>query len=202
METEKITLVKVEKKDIVNGHFEVPDNITHIGDWAFYNNQLTSIDLKNVTHIGDWAFRGNVEITQNGKSIRMIDGIATFLYNSKTIAGFEVFKGEFFNTKKLCYVAKKGDFTAHGKTSKKSVEDVNFKFLQANLDVEKLVNEIKEKGFMSVIDFRLITGACELGCKNFLNEKGIANIKELPLFDAIFLIRNQFGWDRISKYFE
>ena len=38
----------------------VLENVTTIGEWAFYNNQLTSVEIPNsVTTIGDYAFHSN-----------------------------------------------------------------------------------------------------------------------------------------------
>ena len=68
------------------------------------------------------------------------------------------------------YIAQKGNFTAHGKTIKKAILDLEFKIVR-----EKLSNEpINGNTIMSVKHYRIITGACELGCKDFMNKNGIS----------------------------
>nr|WP_299067097.1 hypothetical protein [uncultured Allomuricauda sp.] len=174
--------------------------VTHIGNGAFDGNQITELDLKQVTHIGNGAFRGNVRIVKGNQSIRMVDGIATVLRKKRNIDGFQVSEGKFFNRNKKCYVATKGDFSAHGGSLREAIDDVNFKYLQENQSVEEIVSEVKEKGVMNVGHFRLITGACRMGCKNFLDQKGIKET-ELPLKKPLKLLEGQFGWGRIQELF-
>ncbi|MCQ4155097.1 leucine-rich repeat domain-containing protein, partial [Riemerella anatipestifer] len=60
MKIENNKLVYADNSDLINGKLIIPNSVTHIGDWAFDGNQLTSLEIPNsVTHIGDWAFDGN-----------------------------------------------------------------------------------------------------------------------------------------------
>jgi len=48
-----------QNKITENNTFRIPDSVTEIGDYAFYNNRnLESIDLNKVTKIGSYAFSG------------------------------------------------------------------------------------------------------------------------------------------------
>jgi hypothetical protein len=47
-------------KGYLGDKIKIPEDITHIGDEAFYNNDFTELNLPNsVTHIGDEAFSSN-----------------------------------------------------------------------------------------------------------------------------------------------
>ena len=43
------------------------------------------------------------------------------------------------------YIAKRGKLSAHGKTLKDAISDVNFKYLQSTIDLDKFVAYIKPK---------------------------------------------------------
>lgn len=45
--------------------FAKPDNIKHIGDWGFWGNQLTTVNLPAATEIGEGAFGSNRLTTLN-----------------------------------------------------------------------------------------------------------------------------------------
>ena len=178
---------------------EIPNSVTHIKNGAFSHNKLTSVEIPNsVTHIGSFAFDINVEINQGERKIRMIDGIATVIIKEKKVEDFKVFEAEFFNTGEKCFVAEKGEFKAHGKTLKTALEDVNFMFLLHNINIEEIKKEIEKTGKITLEQFRLITGACQIGCENFLKEEQIIK-KELSIKEAINLLENKHGWDKLKE---
>jgi len=180
---------------------EIPNSVTHIGDWAFRGNQLTSVEIPNsVTHIGDWAFDEGVRIVQGNKTIQMVDGIATIMRKKKRVSDINVYEGKFFNRNQKCFVANKGDYWAHADTIRQAVEDVNFKFLQENFNVEEIVKEIKESKTITVNQFRLLTGACSGGCSNFMEQRNLTKT-EYPLNEAFEILKGQFGWDKIRMHF-
>ncbi|WIL01335.1 ribonuclease inhibitor [Riemerella phage vB_RanS_CRP6] len=202
MKIENNKLVYADNSDLINGKLIIPNSVTHIGDWAFDGNQLTSVEIPNsVTHIGDWAFDWSVDIIIGNHKISMIDGIATIIRKKKKVDDFNVFEGSFFNTKRKCYVAQKDSFFAHGDTIREAVEDVNFKFLQENANVDDIVTEILKTQKITVSQFRLITGACKAGCENFLKSNGIKTT-EMSLDKALTILEGQYGWDKIKNYFK
>ena len=66
-------------------------------------------------------------------------------------------------------MAEKENFTAHGDTIKKAVEDLQFKII-----AERLKNEpIKADTQFTVKYYRTITGACDLGCRHWMENHGL-----------------------------
>ncbi|RDY58471.1 leucine-rich repeat domain-containing protein [Flagellimonas nanhaiensis] len=180
---------------------EIPNSVTHIGSGAFRGNQLTSIEIPNsVTHIGDWAFDGNVRIIQGNKSIRMIDGIATVMRKKRKVSDMTIYEGKFFNRDKKCFVASKGEYWAHGHTIREAIDDVVFKFMQEDSNIEEVVSNIKKSQIMTVNQFRLLTGACRAGCQNFLEQRKMKKTS-FPLNEALDILNGQYGWSRIQEFF-
>ena len=200
-DTIKITGINSNEKKIVIPSQIDGFSVTHIGSGAFRSNNLTEVTIPNsVTHIGDWAFEESVIITQANHKIQMIDGIATVIRSKKKRDEFTIYEGSLFNRKEKCFVAKRDKYYAHGETIKQAIEDVNFKFLQENLEVQDLVNQIKRKQTISVSEFRLLTGACKMGCESFMKQNNLTETT-YPLTKALDLLKNQFGWSKIQEHF-
>jgi hypothetical protein len=200
-DTIKITGINTNDKNIIIPITIDSFSVTHIGYWAFRGNNLTEVTIPNsVTHIGSGAFDGNVIIIQSNHKIKMIDGIATIVRSKKKRDAFTIYEGLLFNRKEKCYVASRDKYFAHAETIKEAIEDVNFKFLQDNLEVKDLVNEIKDKKTMSVSEFRLLTGACKMGCESFMKQNNLTETT-YPLTKALDLLKNQFGWTKIIEHF-
>jgi len=139
-----------------------------------------------------------VILKSKNNTIKIIDGIATVVRKKRKLGEFQIYQGKIFNNNEKCFVAERGEVFAHAQTSKQAVEDANFKYLSHNYDISYVTEEINKTKTMSVSQFRLITGACKMGCDNFLKNK---NIQEtiLPLEKALVLIKDQYGWDRIKE---
>ena len=99
--------------------------------------------------------------------------------------------------KQDCYVAEKDGFTAHGETVKKAIADLQFKIV-----AEKLKNEpIKADTMITVNHYRLVTGACELGVKAWMQQNGLTGTEEMRA-DALLPIlkkTNAYGLERFTQ---
>ena len=128
---------------------------------------------------------GDIYLSENAKlnhyktkdlNYKSVDNSMFVIVSTKDTKGIKIHTG--YNIQKIengkiikqdCYVAKKDSFYAHGETAKKAIGDLQFKIVS-----EKLKNEpILEDTELTVSHYRLITGACELGCKNFMEQNNI-----------------------------
>jgi hypothetical protein len=124
--------------------------------------------------------------------------------SEKNLNEFKIYKGFFFrggDLKVLYYIAEKDGYFAHGSSMKEAIEDCNFKYLQEHLDKDDLIKQIKEKGSVTIQDYRLLTGACQLGVNKFLSEKGITG-DSLTIDQVIELTKGAYGGNVFREYFE
>jgi hypothetical protein len=125
-----------------------------------------------------------------------------------TIEGqdYELRTGKKVGKNETFYIVSKDDFHAHGKDIKTAFEDLQFK-----IQSERLKNEpINEETLVTVAHYRVITGACNLGCKDFLDRHKIPYkmvgervVEEEPI-KAIALLKllekdGAYGMDRFKK---
>jgi len=148
----------------------------------------------------------NKTITYNGKSVNIIvvDGYTMIVKGRKSKGDFTIYNTEYlvgsnstFNYSK-CIVAEKGGYFAHGRTIKEAIEDVNFKYLQETLDVKQLVKDIKDCGYITSNDYRLLTGACRLGVDRFMVLNNITDDK-LPIDKAKKLVEGHYGYAKFME---
>ena len=67
-------------------------------------------------------------------------------------------------------------YCAHGDTAAQAIGDAIWKDPKRRPSLEKLVAEIKpvvKTRKITLKEFRVLTGACESGCKHFLEQKGL-----------------------------
>ena len=104
----------------------------------------------------------------------------------------------YFPSRERAFVAKRGDFNAHGNTVKEAVSDLLFKEQQA-MDVSEHVKRVKEQGYVTPNDYRLLTGACRQGTEQFLHANGFTWEDRLPIGEVCKLVKDQFGGSRFIE---
>ena len=132
-----------------------------------------------------------------------IDGSRMIKLNSKKLGALTIYKTQYVDdfkqgNKTYQYVAERGEFTAHGKSIKEAVSDVEFKVLQSQ-DVKEHVKRVKEQGFITPNDYRLLTGACRYGTNRWLEENGYTWEDSMPIDVVIELTKGQYGHDRLLQ---
>ena len=177
---------------------------------CFNSNQaLTSISLPVLETCGYYCFSSNQALTSisircNKLNAKNVDGYPFVIENEKTTKGIKIYTG--YNLvqvtgkkiqKQACYVAEKEGFTAHGDTPKKAISDLQFKVV-----AEKLKNEpIKADTLITVNHYRLITGACEMGVKSWIEQNKLTGKENMRADELLPLLikTNAYGIDRFKQ---
>jgi hypothetical protein len=187
----------------------ISDSVAEIGDCAFYSNKLTNAVIPDsVTDIGARAFDHNEDL-KNIKwrdisyPVRYFDGYLSVTDKTYTVNDITMHKCRYFGGSfDKHYIAEKGDYVAHGNTPRKAINDLNFKILSENFEIDEVVNLIKQTGRINKNQYRLLTGACSMGVDKFIkqNEKFIKN-DQMKLDDMIKMTKNHYGHSRIVELF-
>ncbi len=164
----------------------------------------TDVKFKNIGYVD---LNNLIQITTRGKTLKLqyIDGYTMIIHSSKVKDGFKISKAQYLKGGDLkalpkCFIAEKEGYFAHGDTVAKAISDCNFKFLQNNLDINALVYEIKQKKTVSKNEYRLLTGACQLGVEQFCKENRIDS-DSIELDRMIELTKNSYGSEKIKELF-
>jgi hypothetical protein len=153
------------------------------GDGNFsYNAALTTIgDFPLLATAGDGNFRDNAALTtiKIGAlkfQIKSVDGSCFVVQKERNAKGTKIYTG--FNLlsitkgaidKRECYVAEKEGFYAHGDTVKQAIGDMQFKMVAEKLKKDPITKDTK----LTVMYYRTITGACDFGCREFMDKHKI-----------------------------
>lgn len=98
----------------------------------------------------------------------------------------------------LGYCVVENKLSVHGKTLKQAMEDLTFKKLK-DIDTSKIVKEIKKTGKITRMQYRAITGACQMGTEAFCNKHSIT-VDEISLEELRkILTTDNYGAERFWK---
>jgi len=130
------------------------------------------------------------------------DGLMFLVDSSRTSKGIKILSGIYalkITDNKVEYksgfIALKENFTAHGETLKKAISDLQFKLVS-----EKLKNEpILPDTIINDNYYRLVTGACEMGVKEWRKQNGIIQ-DEITAKDLLPILEksNAYGLEKFK----
>ena len=103
-----------------------------------------------------------------------------------------------------CYIAKSGDYFAHGKTLKKAVSDAKAKAFK-NTPIEDRIAEFiavcgigKHSAEKLSVWHNVLTGSCEFGRESFMRNNDIKPTDQFTIAEFVAKTRNQYGSDVIQ----
>ena len=142
----------------------------------------------------------------NGHIVDYIDGVPTIITNihNNVASGFII---GFDMTLIPCYVAKAGNYFAHGKTLKDAVEDAEAKEVREMPIEERIEKFIEVFGSLNsehtgkeFYDWHhILTGSCRMGRDAFCKENGIDLTKKYSVRYFLNITKNSYGGDIIKQ---
>jgi len=183
--------------------------LTTVGNDSFRSNSaFTGGDFPALTTVGNYSFRYNdalfsLKTKKHDLKIQTIDGMSFIEENKRSSKGIKIKIGFIFNgivdneiQKKYCFITEKDGFFAHGIELKKAISDLNFKIVSEKLRKEPIYNDT----VMTDNYYRLITGACEMGVKNWRESNNIT-VDEITVEELLPLLEksNAYGVEKFKS---
>jgi hypothetical protein len=135
----------------------------------------------------------------------MIDGVQTIIYSVKgNVAQAAIVNDDL--TLQECWVAKSGNYFAHGETMRDAVRDATNKATKAMPVEEKVAKfnlEFPDPN-VKIPAKRLfewhytLTGSCDLGRKSFMQQRGISMDDSFTVLEFIEITKDHYGGDVIK----
>ena len=143
----------------------------------------------------------------NGNKVYIIDGIATIIYSiHNKIANGAILRKDLTFAK--CYIAKVGDFFAHGDSAKDAVTEATNKYrsnlpegerLQMFVDAHANYNDTYKASDLFVWH-NTLTGSCRFGRESFCREREInIDTDQFTIAEFIELTKDSYGGNIIIK---
>ena len=155
----------------------------------FKDNKRVVVNNKKETEFLSWC---------NGKYIS-VDGIFTEVVSHKG----NLWKVKRLNTDKEFYLITDGNNNyAHGDTLKEAKADLIFKITnRSKEDYEGLTLDSELSYEEAIICYRVITGACSFGTKDFIENRLPKKKETYTIGEIIELTNGEFGNDNFKAYF-
>ena len=140
-----------------------------------------------------------------GQKVFYIDGVSTLIDRVKgDIAKGRILLSDF--TTQSCYIVKRDNIFAHGKTLRKAISALNDKLFEDMPEEARIAAFVdahsKNKAYPNMDFFEWhhrLTGSCEQGRKAFAKNHNIDLAGEMTVSEFIKLTENNYGGETIRK---
>ena len=156
------------------------------------------LDLRSNLKSETKTYNLNILSWQHGKYV-LVDDIFCEVIKKRG----NVYKVKKPNTSKIFYIVSDGQKFAHGETVKEAKEDLMFKISNRNKsDFEHLTLE-SELTFENAIEcYRVITGACSFGTKDFVINRLNTKKKAYKISEIIQLTKGEYQSETFKRFFK
>jgi hypothetical protein len=199
----------------------IPDGFNPTVGGGLYLRSLTSIpEGFNPTVGGDLYWKNNrryigasvpeiniPELTWKDGKYTKIDGIFCEIVSAHAIPGdTTVIQAKKLNKDEFFFIARQSGFSAHGKTMQLAIEDLKFKVIAEKLKKDPINKDTE----ITVMYYRTLTGACDFGCREFMQHNNIpfkvendktVEVSPMKAVDLLPILEksNAYGIDRFKK---
>lgn len=198
--------------DSRNGTYDEDDGFGFSGGCGYGSGYGHETSESGYGHGESPEYCDKYDFSYNGQKIYMVDDIATIIDSVHTnYAIGKIVKRDL--TTEDCYIAKVGNYFAHGKTLKEAVSDATAKYrhnqpLDERLEAFLVAYPSIESVAQNADLYRwhnILTGSCAFGRDEFAKEHGLDKTKgSMTIREFINLVINSYGSDIIktlkSKY--
>ena len=140
----------------------------------------------------------------NGRKVYDIDSVLTLIYAVKgDAARGAVLRNDM--TLRDCWIAKRGNFFAHGDTLHEAVEAVEAKWMENRPLDERIAEFVKthpalDEEYGDLFDWHhILTGSCEFGRRQWCEEHGYKPTDSITLRAFFEQTKNDYGRDVIRR---
>jgi len=188
----------------INGWLNL-DSLTTVPEGFLEGTTINGgLDLRSLNESDKLMVKSSVQKLEVGYNKEngycFFDDILSKVLNVSTINGYTIYTTPFE------YICQKDQFTAHGKTIRKAIEDLEFKILTEKVKHEPISLETE----ITVQYYRMLTGACDNGIQSWMTQNNIPfevidenTIEKTPqkVKDLLPLLEktNAYGIDKIKK---
>ena len=129
--------------------------------------------------------------------VEIIDNIKTIILQRKK----NVIKGLFLYNLQPCYVVEKDGVYAHGETLKEAKESLIYKIADRDKsDYENYTLDTEVTHEEAIKMYRVITGACEIGTRNFVENVLVKKKEKYTVKEIIKLTKGQYGNETLKEF--
>ena len=130
--------------------------------------------------------------------VQIIDDVKTIILNHKK----NVIKGVFLDSLKPCYVVEKDGIYSHGATLKEAKDSLIYKISNRDTSMYEDYTLDTVVTFEEAIKmYRVITGACEAGTRNFV-ERLTKKKKKYTIQEIVTATKGQYGNKTFREFFK
>ena len=195
----------------LNGLTAIPKGFNPTVGGSLYLNGLTAIPKGFNPTVGGYLFLNRLTANftklpsdfvfswQNGKYI-LVDGIFTEVLGKRG----NVYRVQKIGSKNITYLVSDGNGKwAHGETFKDAKADLVFKIGNRTTDDYKDLTLASSITFEDAITcYRVITGACSFGAKDFVNSRLKTKKREYTIAEVLELTKNEYGNKTFAGFFQ
>ena len=175
------------KGTTINGYLDL-NSLTNVDKDFLKGTTINGgLDLSSLTNVDKDFLRKNVKKLEVGYNkdggYCYFDGILAKVDKVSQKLSYTIY------TTPIGYVVQKGLLTAHGKSVKKGIEDLEFKIISDRLKSDPIKCD-------TIIDskyYHLVTGSCELGIDNFIRSNNLKSSYRADELLPILEKNNAYG---------